>query len=275
MAKTNIKKIIRNNSKSQYKISKKKYPYLYELFQHDKELRKLYFSIGKYLKKREPYKYDNKNSFHLTTDEIKAIRKKTGDKTANHYINFLCAMGLIRKHTQSKNPNIEGMTKINQDFIKGKPENYKPMNTFYFYSLRNEERLEEINSRCKVLIDAHITKGNITKHALEIEGLDELAEEIYSEVKSKAGYYGECYCEIYSFLKEHIQRNGYATMQTLYMYVILKDHKNTEEIDKVLSAMRTQFKEDFRYGKPNAEEKAKYQLKSDRWIITEHPTEEK
>ena len=229
-----------------------------------------------YTKKHKAYRYDNKTTAHIPTEQIERLRKKTGYGTANRYANFLCAMGLLRKHTQSKDPNIEGMTKVNQEFIKGKPKKYMPMNTFYFYSFgKDGTRLEEINERCKKLIEHKITKGNISKSKLETNGLPELAEELYSETMSAVDWYAESYCSIFNFLQEHIKSFGYATMQNVYENVTLKNEKNVEAIDKVISNMKNQFTKDFRYGRPKKAEKEKYQLQSDRWIITEHPAEGK
>lgn len=272
----NYSEIIKNNSKQLYKISKKKYPYLYSLFQNDKKLRKLYFSLMNYMEKVDMYKYNYQKSFHISTKQITKIRKATGNGTASRYMNFLCAMGLIRKHTQDTDPqNTAGLTKINKDFMKGKPEKYRPINTFYIYSLgKDGKRLEEIEERCKRLSLKGITKGNISKAKLEDNDLYDIAEEILSETFSSSDWDIKSYRKIFDYLQSKIQEKGYATKKDIYENVILNREKNVQAIDKVLSHMSVYFHEDLHYSRPTAEEKEKYNLKSERWIIRPYETEE-
>lgn len=257
------KGIIERNTKRLYRIPRK-YKYLTKLFQG--EIRSLYFGVMQHIKDQDLYRVNGKECFHLTTSEIVKIRGKGSQNTANRYINFLCAMGLIRKLSQIKYQNL---TKINEKFLKGKKDTILPMNTFYFYAFDPEgERLEEIEARCKDLVVQKVTKANISKDTLILNGLGSIAEELFEGTDSALRWKNDSYCKLYNFLTEKIQEKGYATKQDLYDGLTLNRGAKEFAIDKILRQYRDMIREDFRYQRPTKAMKEQYHLTSDSWIFS-------
>ena len=258
--------IITKNNKMLYRLPKpKKYPYLSKLFQDD--IRKEYVSIMHYIKAKNTYHptpfegEGNKLLFHLSSYEFVRLRGKGTYGTANRHINFLCAMGLIRKYKQREN------TKINHNFKKNKPYFFKGMNTFYILSFDpNGERLAEIEARCRKLSQHGVTKGNIKKDKLIGEGLADLAEEIYFDTHSGIANKEKRYLGICNFLDSIIETQGFATKQKIY------DHFSSEirksKIDIALKQFKDEFHANYNYKKPTKAQKERFCLVNDTWIIT-------
>ena len=256
------KEIIERNTKRLYRIPRK-YKYLTKLFQG--EIRSLYFGVMQHIKDMELYRVNGKECFHLTTSEIIKIRGRGSQDTANHYMNYLCAMGLIRKLSQ-RNGNL---TKVNEKFLKGKEKTVAPINTFYFYAFDPKgERLEEIDARCRDLVVHGVTQANISKDSLILHGLSSIAEELYGNVDSALGWKNNSYCKVCNFLSEKIQEKGYATKQDLYDGLTVNQDANRSAIDKILRQYRDMIREDFRYQRPTKAMKEQYHLTSDSWIFS-------
>ena len=256
------KQIIEDNNKKLRRIPER-YKYLRRLF--DGDIKKLYFLIMGYIADKNIYPYWRKKSYHITTQTVVKLRKKSGEGTANRHLNFLCAMGVLQKYKEKRYAT---KSRINGTVTYRKPPKYLPMNTFFLVPLD----LEELDNRCKLLIEHKITKGNISSDKLEEIYI---AKKIYSNNISGLIWKKDSYDRIKEFLEAQIPDKGYATKQDIYENVILNKKHNVSAVDKVLTFYRDSFNEDFRYGRPKKEEKAKYKLTSDSWIITEHPAEEK
>lgn len=275
------KKIITHNRKVVYSLNRKKkqYPYLNKLFTG--EVRKLYLKVMKFIVGKNTNNENFRIKIHLSTSQIIDLRKKGSESTANHYINFLCAMGFLRKIPQDRLPDKlkkygfePRLTKTNRTFLKKKklecPENpyFEPINVFEIFKL-TDERLAKIEQRCRVLDEHKITKGNVSKVTLEARGLYNIAEEVLETTVSKYPKRLEQYQQIKAFLMHEIDGKGYATMKDIYDNVIIVSDRERNEsvIKKVLSQLREDFNKDFKYSAPTADEKERYGLQFNFWII--------
>lgn len=257
------KEIIEKNNRILHRIPKK-YKYLRQLFQGNIE--ELYFLVMKYIKPKDLYHprpdegQGNKLLFHMSCYELVKQRGRGAYSTVDNHINFLCAMGVIRKY------NGREETTINQNFKKNRPPEQKGINTFYILSFDpNGERLTEIDQRCKDLIEHKITKGNIEGDLLRGRGLSYLANEVYFDTHSGIENKSIRYNEICELLDNMIAIQGFATKQDIYDNLF---NIGKSKIDRALKQFEIEFHADYNYKRPTKEQKAKYHLVNDSWIIT-------
>lgn len=262
LKKEELQSLIDENIKIMRHIPKR-YECLNTVFQNYKTIRKLYFQVMTFLKDKNLYYYRHKKTFHIDTETIEIIRNKKGSGTANRYINYLCAMGLFGKHIQTRHGT---RTQINRNQIYKKPDYYRPVNTFSIFPY-DENTLEDIEGRCKILIQKKIRPTNISKSKLVIAELPDLAKDLYPSVRNTMHWKVESCERIIEFLDEEIKLKGYSTKQEIINEVILNKKHNASAVQKILSQFEL-LGTNFHYGRPTKEQKSKYHLVNDSWIIT-------
>lgn len=243
----------------------KKYPYLGQILANDK-VKSTLLQIYKFISDKDIIIYKHKYEFFLSTKQIMKIRGKTGEGTANRYINYLCCIGLINKQYQHLDYNGEEekteLTNINFDFMvenADRPIN-RPINTFYF-RLYSDKELNRLEQRAKLLIQNNITPSNVGFNRLSANNCKEIANEVYYAIDRKVIAKKKKELKaLYAELDKLIKYKGYAKKS---------DIKNIDktELDKLFKIFKEQIREKYIYKAPNKAEKAEFKLKDSTWII--------
>ena len=204
------------------------------------------------------------------------VRKKQTKGVTNRYINYLCALGLLKKlpqivvfkYEQGRERKVYGknnLSKVSINVLKyDKNLEKRGLNTFEVIKYTSEH-LEECNCRAKKLLEQNITPGNISYNQLAINGLEDIAKEVYLEerdgaVEKKEREY-KLLLECIEFL---IEQNGYATKEDIFVNWELKD----TEIKKLFVIFKNSLWQRYTYKRPTAEQKQQFSLENDNWIIT-------
>ena len=248
--------IIRYNRTILYDIRRSKYHAISECLTEN--LRSEILKIFKHVLKVGMIQVNGKYTFFMDTTKLTIVRERTTRSTSNVHINFLCAMGIINKLPQVG----KSLTEINKKFLATHVGS-RPINNFYVKEY-TEEELDRIENRCQRLLDAGVTRGNISFNKLNAVGLDDIAYEIYlnnpKSYEKKVNHLQEL-CE---YVDWQIETKGYATKKDIYDNLTFSD----KEIDKVLKIFRKQFREIYDYKRPNKETVEKFNLHGYGWIIT-------
>ncbi len=246
------KRVLEINRRILYRIPSE-YKYLSKILTDD--IRTDLLSLYKWIDKVEIFRYEGKYTFILDNKKLTyQIRRKQTESVTSRHFNYLCAIGLLNKNNTD--------TEINKEFIKGNPEK-RAINTYYIKEYTPEE-LERIDGRSKRLIESNVTSGNISNDKLKIVGLDDIAREVYplNSNRSIENRLKE-YVLMIDSIESEIALKGYVTKPELY-YIFL----DPEEIDKLFRLFKSEIQKKYSYKRPTAEEKAKYNLTADNWIIT-------
>ena len=254
--------IIKFNLQRMYHLPKA-YEYI-RFFIEEPDLRKTFFAVLNYIKDKQIIIYKHKYVFFLDNLRLSyQVRKSSGTGTSNRHINFLCAMGLLTKQYQNSTDS-KLMIEINKIFLSNNADRSMPMNVFYIRKYTDEE-LRRINYRCKFLSEAGITRGNISYNQLVLNGLKEIADEVYIYNRKSAPdrKYQEAR-ELVRVIDMLIDTNGYATKSQIKGNMVVSD----AEIDRLFRIFKQQLKELFYYKRPTNYQKDIFQLKDNRWIFT-------
>lgn len=252
----NGEEIIRYNRTILYDIRRSKYHAISECLTEN--LRSEILSVFKHVLKVGMIQVNGKYTFFMDTTKLTIVRKANTKSTSNQHINYLCAMGIINKLPQVG----QSLTEINKKFLASNAGK-RPINNFYVKEYTYQE-LDRIENRCQRLLDAGVTRGNISFNKLNAAGLEDIAYEIYlnhpKSYENKVNHLQEL-CE---FVQWQIESKGYATKQDIYDNMTFSD----QEIDKVLKIFRKQFCKVYDYKRPNKETVEKFNLHGYGWIIT-------
>lgn len=254
----NAKEIIAENQEVIYHLSKTKYPSLdYYL---TGSLYHTLLDVLKFIKSVNVIIYKHKYVFYLDNNHLThGVRKKIcGTATSSRHINLLCAIGLINKQFQ----NAEDMLDINKNFLNQNKDKKRPVNVFYFRRYTDEE-LRRCEDRAKLLRAAGVTSGNMSFNILCVNGLKEIAYEVYPmndrSAPSKKEEEFEMMLEVMKFL---IDMQGYATRQQIKDNMLLPD----KEIDKLFRIYRSRLKTIYTYGRPTADQMEEWKLEDKKYI---------
>lgn len=270
------KKILEYNRKKLYRIpTTKKYSFLAAALNFQVEQDLLDFIA--YWLKRDCIAYGSHDMVYFLSTHIGTygVRKTSTKDVTNKRINYLCALGLLRKVKQEVRYGYQNgrvrrfmhkglLSNINRNFLKYKHWNIKGINHFEVFKYTSEV-LAECNKRAERLLAAKITSGNISYNQLAANGLEDIAKDVYKEdkkwaVKKKAKEY-KTLIECMDFL---ISEQGYTTKQEVKDNCLLED----KEIEKLFRIFKIHLSERYTYKRPTEEQKEQFKLEDDTWIIT-------
>lgn len=265
------KQILNYNRKRLYKLPKK-FPYLQEAL--TPVLQDFLLDIIAFWLKVDCIAYGSHNMVYFlgTQKATYTVRKRTTKGVTNKYINYLCAIGLLTKLEQKI---LEGhnrryfyknsISKVNINVLKyDRNYNKQPLNTFELIKYTTEF-LENCNARAKRLLDANITAGNISYNQLAINGLEDIAQEIYLENRELSVQKKEReYKELIKCMDFLIEQHGYTTKEEIYNNCLLPQ----KEIDKLFRIFKNELWKTRQYKTPNKQEKELFGLNTSNWIIT-------
>lgn len=269
--------ILEFNRKKLYKIAKKKFRYLDECL--DEYVKDFLLDIIAYWLKKDCIAYGSHPLVYFlgTAKATYVVRKKSSTDVTSRYLNYLCALGLLKKLPQNVDYTLPGkpcrrrymrkqqITIVNRNMMRFKSFTINPINTFEVFKYTTEE-LEACNERAKRLLSAKITRGNISYNQLAINGLQDIAEEIYLENRDLTVEKKE---REYEYLNQCIDllldTKGYTTKQDIYnhCYSCIEE----KELDKLFKIYKNDLWKDKSYKRPSKAEKAEYGLQDDTWII--------
>lgn len=262
IAERNIERIYRFPKR--YEITKE------YLDRYDGSLRTTLLSVLNYAKGLNLIIDKHRYEFIVDNDTLtyKVRRKSGGKATTNRHMNFLCALGFFKKVYQSKgNGNI---LKINLNFLREHPEMKRPISVFSFHAYTDKD-LERIEDRAKRLKDAGITSGNISQNQLALNGLQDIAEEIYfANDRTAPDRKAQEAAVLFVLIGELVDCYGYASKQMIYDNLLLEN----EEIDKLLRIYKLQLKELYKYASPTKEEMQRWDLKDRKYIYKQKEDKE-
>jgi len=204
-----------------------------------------------------------------------AVRKKTTRDVTNKHLNYLCALGLLHKVEQRILYGYENgherrymrkgiISDVNRNFLRYKSWDKEPINTFELFKYTSDV-LSVCNDRAERLLKAKITPGNISYKQLAINGLEDIAKEVYLKDKSgaveKKNREYKILTDCMDFL---ITEHRYTTKQEILNNCILEDN----EIKKLFKIFKNHLSEKYTYKRPTQEQKELFELENDTWIYT-------
>lgn len=264
--------IIKNNLKVLQSKKLYKYKAIVTLLNGDNRMsitpRQFIYKVFNYVKDKElieDLSTDNR-VFYLSTDRIMtAILKNPYHAKANRYINFLCAMGLIRKVKQPKitadgkniYQELKKYNEVNRSFLFNNLYADTPINCFYVVPYTDEE-LNRIEERARRLIDNKLKTPGIKWNCdiLIQKGLNDIAEEVYYNNVSALERKKNVYDLIVSIIEMCIDTKGYATKEDIYNNSGIKD----SYIDMVLRTYEDDLKQHYIKRSPIAQEKEQFDI---------------
>lgn len=271
------KKILEYNRKRLYEMPRK-FAVLEEALKP--EVKDFLLKIIAYWLKKDCIAYGRHDMVYFlgTQKGTYEVRKKQTRGVTNRYINYLCALGLLKKLKQeitygydSYNKtarrffNKRRLTKININMLRYNFDPDKePYNTFELIKYTSEV-LECCCERAERLLSKNITPGNISYNHLALNGLEDIAREVYLE--DREGAVGKKQREYYMLLEVAefiIGQKGYTTKEEICTNLELTDN----EIKKVFAIFKNDFYSRYNYRRPTAEQKKLFNLENDNWIIT-------
>ena len=261
MSKLTVKRgqeIVQKNLNIIYKLSAQ-YRYLTHYLSGD--LRTTLLKSLNFLKDKQIILDHHKYMFFMSdltlTGKVRKKNYKSG--TSNRHINLLCALGLFRKEFQSIYHDV--LIDVNRNFLK---DNYTkaPINVFSFRLLTKKE-LQRCEERANRLFAAGVTTGNISSNYLELNGLGDLAKEVYPknnrlapEVKK------EEFQELLEVLERCIDVYGYCTVQMLKDNLLYPD----KEFEQLRRIFKQRLAEEYNYKRPKKEQVEKWNLPNQKFI---------
>jgi hypothetical protein len=266
----NIDKIIEDNRQKLYHLSKKKYPCINHYL--NTSLYDTLLKTMKFIKKVRVIIEKGKYIFFIDSIRLTyAVRKKNGGTgTSNRHINLLCAIGLLNKLPQNKDE--EDTLRINKDFLRkqatlASPRKIAPINTFYFKPY-TEQELQRCEERASRLMQAGVRAGNMSFNMLSINGLEDIADEVYPLNNRSAPERKNAEFKTLLYVIEFlIEQQGYATRQQVTDTLSIEIEK--KEIERVFRIYRAQLAERYNYKRPTAEQVSQWFLPDHKFIYTE------
>lgn len=258
MTKENAQSIIRRNLYTIQHLPKK-YINLNRILQNQR-IRYFLYDIFNYIKDKDVVIYRHKYCYHLDTFTLTKLRHKSSIGTTSRYVNYLCCIGLLNK--QYQNPSdINNMTHINASFKLHNCEK-NIINVFYIREY-NKKELNRLERRADKLLKNNITQSKICNKILRINGLDDIAKEVYFSNTYKSLKKDEKdYNLINKRMKELCDEQGYIHKEVLYEIIEL----SKKRIDFLIKLYKKQLQEVYIYKRPNKYEKIKYGLKTNKFI---------
>lgn len=250
----NAKKIIQDNIYTLYHLNDKKYMYLTLML---KDIKKELLQILHFLENIDPIIYKQAYVWYLDNNALtKKIRKKTTKDTSNKHLNYLCALGVIRKRIDGAEVG------INREFmLETDRKNHMNIITVYRYT---EKQLDQIEQRAKQLHDNRVTQGNISFNKLMANNCENLAHEIYYRNSDKSiRKKDKEYSKLIEKIEKLINEKGYTTKADVYKATDLSD----KEINKLFVIYKSRLWQQYTYKPPTRHDTQTFKLKNRKWII--------
>ena len=273
-------KILKKNLSKLYKLNSRRYMELQGAIRG--ELGEFLRGIFNFWMKRETcmLKRGKMVYFLGTRKATYAIRKKTTTGVTNRWLNYLCALGLLKKtkltvgytrrsakiavrRTKKRNRNSRVPMYL-RDMIRD-------LNTFEVQEY-TPELLDLSNERAKLLKMKNITSGNISYNMLALNGLGDIAEEVYLERRylSEEKKLRECRLLV-KYMDSLIERNGYVTKAALYELMDSLHGINKNEVDRLFVLFQNELWLTRIYKPPTQNEVEKFGLKNREYIMVFKP----
>ena len=230
------------------------------LEKYNGSLRRTLLSVLNYIKDKQIIIDKHRYEFILDNNALtyKVRKKQAGRATSNRHINMLCALGLLKKVYQSKDKDI--LLKINADFLQKGAK--RPINVFSFHAY-TDQNLQKIEERAKRLKSAGITSGNISQNQLVLNGLEDIAREVYfANDRTAPDRKAQEAAELFALMENLCDSYGYVSKSMLYDNLLLPD----SETDKLLRIFKLQLREIYKYAPPTKEEMQRWGLKNRKYI---------
>ena len=268
------KKILEYNRKRLYEMPRK-FAVLEEALKP--EVKDFLLKIIAYWLKKDCIAYGSHHMVYFlgTQKGTYAIRKRTTKGVTNRYINYLCALGLLKKIEQQIFYGYDTkerryfrknfISKININMLRYNfdPEK-EPYNTFELIKYTSEV-LECCCERAERLLSKNITPGNISYNQLALNGLEDIAKEVYLEDREYAENKKKReYSKLLEVTEFVIGQKGYATKEDIFTNLDFGDN----EIKRVFAIFKNDFYSRYNYRRPTVEQKEQFNLTNDNWIIT-------
>lgn len=215
--------------------------------------------IFNYIKKIDAVIWKQKYTWYLDNKTLtEKIRKKTTYATTNRHFNYLCCIGLINKIPQRG----ENMLHINMEFMLETGSSI-PMNVISVH-LYTENELERLDHRAAELLQHGITPGNISKDKLMASGCEALAKEVYyanseNSLKKKE----KDLVKVLECIENACDSQGYTTKAEICSSIGM----SKDQLDVIFRVFKKQLQQKYTYKAPGKQEKEKYGLENQSWII--------
>lgn len=254
----NGQKIVAENIKILYKLPKK-YKNINTAL--SPVLREALLKILNFCKNNTPIIYEQKYCYFLASrwTITYKIRRKSTVSVSNRYLNYLCAMGLLRKVLQVGDHKIN----INWEFLL-ETDYKRPINvvTIYRYT---PEYLGKVEARTGRLLQAGITSGNISANMLRAAGLEDLAKETYPANNEFAFTKKQNELQqLRSVIGKQVAADGYTTKKKIKAGIKLSDG----EVDKLFRIFKRQISTEYDYKRPTEAQMEQFGLINKKFIIT-------
>lgn len=198
------------------------------------------------------------------------VRKKQSESTTNRHMNFLCALGFLKKVYQSKSKDGSGyLLRINQDFLKKNPSAKRPISVFSFHAYTDAD-LQRIEERAIRLKEAGITSGNIGQNQLTCNGLEDVANEIYfANDRTAPDRKAQEAAVLFRLMDVLCDTYGYVNKEMVKENLLYDE----AEIDRLFRIFKLQLNEIYSYSRPTTEDRERWNLKNQRFIFKRRESE--
>lgn len=259
--------IIQYNREFLYHIPKREYPNIYKCFKKYPRLKELLYYIYREVDEKQTLPYKNMTSFIITNKKLRSIMHAYNDRQVNPQVNYLFALGVIRK----LNDKLEEMSYIMQEWKKDNPKK-ETMNTLILVKL-TDAKLDQIEQRAKLLLERRISPSNISAKNLIVNGLEWLADELYFRNRNarkniEANQEIAFREQLIECMQEEITRTGYTTKDDVVNWIKEGTGWSNIYINRYLGRHRTYINDAFHYHKPTKQEIDKYKLEGKAFIYS-------
>lgn len=259
--------IIQYNREFLYHIPKREYPNIYKCFKKYPRLKELLYYIYREVDEKQTLPYKNMTSFIITNKKLRSIMHAYNDRQVNPQVNYLFALGVIRK----LNDKLEEMSYIMQEWKKDNPKK-ETMNTLILVKL-TDAKLDQIEQRAKLLLERRISPSNISAKNLIVNGLEWLADALYFRNRNarkniEANQEIAFREQLIECMQEEITRTGYTTKDDVVNWIKEGTGWSNIYINRYLGRHRTYINDAFHYHKPTKQEIDKYKLEGKAFIYS-------
>lgn len=255
-------RLIKNNIGKITTLDPSKYPTLKHILKGT--LLETLLSIYEYEQTHPMIEHEGQFAFFADNTALThRIRKKTsGYATSNRHLNFLCCLGILEKVYQGKDR--ESLLAVNRKFLDQNSDKSLPINALYVPRLTHE-KLTDCERRARILTSAVVTTGNISYNTLVLNGLTEMAAEVYFHNSPFAPERKAELFEMVSLILDMlIEDHGYATRQQVMDNLLITDAE-TEQLFKITKPLLANI---YHYGRPTKTQKERFNLDSNSFIYT-------
>lgn len=236
-------------------------------------IKKTLLAIYKFALGVEPILNNNRYILFLDTKKISKLRGyKNSRARSNHIFNLLCAIGLLKKVTDTS----ELIAVQNTRGERGSPSNAF---TIYRYT---KKRLEAAEQRASRLLEKNITMDNISNNNLYNHGLEDIAKELYPKHLEYAPDKSmQKYRLLLNTLGSLVAKNGYTTKAEVQKELAkdtdwkeLIEGSSTNEQKKIYRYYMQDIKKFYNWKSPTMKEVEQYKLRNGCYIFTPKESEE-